>query len=299
MLASGSTITGGASSIVKDNLNPHVILVSNEDGKVASSSLSINGIQGIVVGGATTITDNNLTPNKVVISDGSGKVSTSQVSNIEVGYLAGTNDLIQNQLNDKANQSTTYTKAEVDTQLSNLIDSAPDVLNTLNELADALNDDANYATTIQNQFATKQNNISNLPGTGEILLESDFLKRIYGVSPLNVTTYFNSNDPNDINNANIQLSIDLSSYATISTTYTQTEVDTLIANIPLSSYYTQTQLDTMFSTYYLKTDVDTLLTGKQDNLSNASAQVGIKTYPLLLNNTIKQLKFENPLDVSE
>ena len=219
MLASGSTITGGASSIVKDNLNPHVILVSNEDGKVASSSVSINGIQGIVVGGATTITDNNLTPNKVVISDGSGKVSTSQVSNIEVGYLAGTNDLIQNQLNDKANQSTTYTKTEVDTQLSNLIDSTPDVLNTLNELADALNDDANYATTIQNQFATKQSNISNLPGTGEILLDSDFLKRIYGVSPLNVTTYSNSNNPNDINNANIQLSIDLSYYATIATIY--------------------------------------------------------------------------------
>ena len=58
-----------------------------------------------------------LTPNKVVISDGSGKVSTSQVSNIEVGYLAGTNDLIQNQLNDKANQSTTYSKTEVDNKL--------------------------------------------------------------------------------------------------------------------------------------------------------------------------------------
>ena len=125
-----------------------MILVSNEDGKVASSSLSINGIQGIVVGGATTITDNNLTPNKVVISDGSGKVSTSQVSNIEVGYLVGTTGLIRNQLTSKANQWTTYTKTEVDTQLSNLIDSAPDVLNTLNELADALNDDANYATTI-------------------------------------------------------------------------------------------------------------------------------------------------------
>ena len=127
MLASGSTITGGASSIVKDNLNPHVVLVSNEDGKVASSSLSLNNLQGVIIGGATTITDNNLTPNKVVISDGSGKVSTSQVSNIEVGYLVGTTGLIQNQLLLKANQSTTYTKTEVDTQLSNLIDSAPDV----------------------------------------------------------------------------------------------------------------------------------------------------------------------------
>ena len=90
MLASGSTITGGASSIVKDNLNPHVVLVSNEDGKVASSSLSLNNLQGAIIGGATTITDNSLTPNKVVISDGAGKVSASTISNIEVGYLVGT-----------------------------------------------------------------------------------------------------------------------------------------------------------------------------------------------------------------
>ena len=45
--------------------------------------------------------------------------------------------------------------------------------------------------------------------------------------------------------------------------------------------------------------MDTLLSSEQDNLSNASAQVGMKTYPLLSNNTIKQLRFENPLDVSE
>ena len=62
MLASGSTITGAASTIVRDNSPSNVVLVSNEDGKVASSSLSINGIQGIIQGGATTITDNNLTP---------------------------------------------------------------------------------------------------------------------------------------------------------------------------------------------------------------------------------------------
>ena len=134
MLASGSTITGGASSIVRDNLNPHVVLVSNEDGKVASSSLSINGIQGVVVGGATTITDNNLTPNKVVISDGAGKVSASTISNIEVGYLAGTNDLIQNQLDSKANQLTTYSKTEVD-----------DNIYTKTEADALLNDKANQS----------------------------------------------------------------------------------------------------------------------------------------------------------
>lgn len=110
MLASGSTITGGAISIVKDNLNPNVILVPNEDGKFASSSLSINGIQGIVVGCATTITDSNITPNKLEISHGVGKVSTSQASNVEVGYLVVTTGLIQNQLSRKANQTNTYSK---------------------------------------------------------------------------------------------------------------------------------------------------------------------------------------------
>ena len=59
-------------------------------------------MKGIAIG-----LSNNLTPHKVVISDGVGKVSTSQVSNIEVGYLVGTNDLIQNQLGSIANQLTT------------------------------------------------------------------------------------------------------------------------------------------------------------------------------------------------
>ena len=97
---------------------------------------------------------------------------------------------VDNSLSLKANQSTTYTKSEVDTQFSNLIDSAPDALNTLNELAEALNDDENYAATIQNQLATKQNNLDNVPGTGERLFEIDYIKRIFGVSPLNVNTYF-------------------------------------------------------------------------------------------------------------
>ena len=52
-----------------------------------------------------------------MVSNADGKISTSSVSNIEVGYLAGTNDLIQTQFNNKANQSTTYTKTEVDSKL--------------------------------------------------------------------------------------------------------------------------------------------------------------------------------------
>ena len=52
-----------------------------------------------------------------------------------------------------------YTKTETGTQISNaianLVDSAPGALDTLNELAAALGDDANFAATVTNSLATK------------------------------------------------------------------------------------------------------------------------------------------------
>ncbi len=47
------------------------------------------------------------------------------------------------------------TTAFVRTEVTNLIDSAPSTLDTLNELAAALGDDANFSTTVTNSIATK------------------------------------------------------------------------------------------------------------------------------------------------
>jgi len=47
------------------------------------------------------------------------------------------------------------TKGYVDTEVANLVDSAPASLDTLNELAAALNDDSNFATTTNNAIAAK------------------------------------------------------------------------------------------------------------------------------------------------
>ena len=47
------------------------------------------------------------------------------------------------------------TSSEVDTKIANLVDSAPATLDTLNELAAALGDDANFATTVTNSLANK------------------------------------------------------------------------------------------------------------------------------------------------
>ena len=54
-----------------------------------------------------------------------------------------------------SNDTTIATTEYVTTALANLVDSAPSTLNTLNELADALGDDANFSTTVTNSIATK------------------------------------------------------------------------------------------------------------------------------------------------
>tara|TARA_R100000734_G_scaffold19153_1_gene18716 strand:+ start:36258 stop:40403 length:4146 start_codon:yes stop_codon:yes gene_type:complete len=53
------------------------------------------------------------------------------------------------------NSTQIATTAYVTTAVSNLVDSSPDTLNTLNELAAALGDDANFSTTITNSIGTK------------------------------------------------------------------------------------------------------------------------------------------------
>jgi hypothetical protein len=65
------------------------------------------------------------------------------------------------------------TETYVGTQVSNLVDSSPAALNTLNELAAALGDDANFSTTITNSIATKLP-LSGGAMTGAITTNSTF-----------------------------------------------------------------------------------------------------------------------------
>ena len=73
---------------------------------------------------------------------------------------------------------TAYTKAESDANLAALVDSSPATLDTLNELAAALGDDPNYATTTATAIGTK------LPLAGGTMtgdtLHGDNVKATYG-----------------------------------------------------------------------------------------------------------------------
>ena len=57
--------------------------------------------------------------------------------------------------------TTAFVKTAVDTSVANVIDSAPGALDTLNELAAALGDDENFASTMTTALAGKQDNIAD------------------------------------------------------------------------------------------------------------------------------------------
>lgn len=93
----------------------------------------------------------------------------------ELNYVDGVTSNIQTQIDTKAplaspsltgvptaptasagtNTTQVATTAFVGTAVSNLVDSAPSTLDTLNELAAALGDDPNFATTVTNSIAAK------------------------------------------------------------------------------------------------------------------------------------------------
>ena len=72
------------------------------------------------------------------------------------------------------------TTAYVTTAIANLADSAPSTLNTLNELAAALGDDANFSTTVTNSIATKLP-LAGGTLTGNLIL-GDNVKAVFGAA---------------------------------------------------------------------------------------------------------------------
>ena len=82
------------------------------------------------------------------IEDGSitiGKETIKPLTSVPTEYVT------DDELSAKGYQ----TASQVSSAISSLVDSAPETLNTLNELAAALGDDPNFATTITNQIARK------------------------------------------------------------------------------------------------------------------------------------------------
>lgn len=87
----------------------------------------------------------------------------------EANAQTHTNNLIGDQTVDGTTGNTVF--ARIETAISNLVDSAPETLDTLRELAEALGDDPNFATTITNSISEKVSKAGSTM-TGELALPS-------------------------------------------------------------------------------------------------------------------------------
>jgi len=96
----------------------------------------------------------------------SALTALTSVGNDDLVYVADTADggtTYASKKVTKANLFSGYaTETYVGTQISNLIDGAPDALNTLNELAAALNDDASAASSLTSLINANETHIDNM-----------------------------------------------------------------------------------------------------------------------------------------
>jgi hypothetical protein len=88
------------------------------------------------------------------------------------GSASSAQTAAQNYADSAAANALSNANSYTDTAVANLVDSAPALLDTLNELAAAIGDDANFVTTVTNLVATKQNTLtagSNIDITGNTI----------------------------------------------------------------------------------------------------------------------------------
>lgn len=132
--------------LVKDTTNNAVRVKVNTDGHIDLNG-NVDISSGIDVTGNITVTG---TVDGVDVAG-----LNTAVSGLSSGSGALTNGVTATTQSQGDNSTKVATTAYTDTAVANLVDSSPGALNTLNELAAAINDDANFSTTVNNNIATK------------------------------------------------------------------------------------------------------------------------------------------------
>ena len=114
--------------------------------------------------GANTFTGNQTVNANIIVS---GTVDGKDISALGITGTTLANGVTATTQSASDNSTKVATTAYTDTAIANLVDSSPSALNTLNELAAAMGDDANFSTTITNSIATKAP-INNPTFTGTV-----------------------------------------------------------------------------------------------------------------------------------
>ena len=181
-LGSTVTISGGNIDGVIGANTPAAIT-----GTVITANTNFAGnITGNVTGNVTGNLTGNVTGNVTgdVTGDVTGNITASSGSstfnNVTINGTLDMDSTTSQTITGLATPSGSTdaaTKGYVDTEVSALVDSAPSTLNTLNELAAALGDDASFSTTVTNSIAAKLP-LAGGTMTGDINLDSNSLTNL-------------------------------------------------------------------------------------------------------------------------
>jgi len=150
------THTGSVTGDVTGNLTGNVTASS---GSSTFNNVTINGSLDMNSGSAGTVTG-LASPTNGTDATTKTYVDTADALklNLSGGTMSGNIAMGTNKITGLGTPSSSTdaaTKGYVDTQVAAVIDSAPGALDTLNELAAALGDDASFSTTVTNSIAAK------------------------------------------------------------------------------------------------------------------------------------------------
>lgn len=91
-------VTNSSGVIVTSNIS--TTKLGYLSGVTSDIQTQLNGKQATITGGATSIVSDNLTASKALVSNANGKVAVSNVTDTELGYLSGATSNIQGQIDD-------------------------------------------------------------------------------------------------------------------------------------------------------------------------------------------------------
>ena len=153
---SGVSASGGAGAASTAHINAETLNVSG----ISTFTGTING-HAIPSGSGTFALTSDVPTNNNQLTNGAGYITGYTVTESDVTTHQAALSITESQISDlgtyltSSDLSSYATTSYVDTEVAGLVDSAPGTLNTLNELAAALGDDANFSTTVTNSIATK------------------------------------------------------------------------------------------------------------------------------------------------
>ena len=161
-IASAAISAGTINNTVIGGTTPQAVTGTTITANTGFVGALTGNVTGNVTASSGTSTFNNATVNGTLSATLTGNVNassgTSTFNNVTISgtlNMDGATAATITNLSSPVNNSDAATKGYVDTAISNLIDTAPGTLDTLNELAAALGDDPNFATTVTNSIATK------------------------------------------------------------------------------------------------------------------------------------------------